>query len=228
MYKPYKMVKGLVMTNPLPLMSEDRLVYSKGITDNLIRYINSIFTRDIGIEIEAILKSNYSIDDFHEAWNNANLACSEDSDDDEIRIRLNFYNNSISRCLIDLYLGLEIIKKYYKLNMRSGIHYHVDCPTIFLNSDIRYDANIVSNQHEWVFKALSSWNYNEVKGGNARQISVCKWSQVRIHTHHKTLEYRIGEMTFDYSLILKRIVHVTNITNKIVRIRDKYNKNKIA
>ena len=226
MYRPYKMVKGLVMTNPLPLMSEDRLAYSKRITGNLIRYINSIFTRDIGIEIEAILKSNYSIDDFHEAWNNANLACSEDSDDNEIRIRLNVYDNKISRCLIDLYLGLELIKKYYKLNRLSGIHYHVDCPEIFLNSNIyrNYD-NIVSNQHEWVFKALSSWNYNEVRGGNIRQISICKWSQVRIHTSYKTLEYRIGEMTFDYSLILKRIIHVINITNKIVRIYDEHIKN---
>lgn len=224
MYRPYKMVKGLVMTNPLPLMSENRLVYSKGITDNLVRYIDSIFTRDIGIEIEAILKSNYSINDFHEAWNNASLVCSEDSDDNEIRIRLNVYDNKISRCLIDLYLGLEIIKEYYKLNMLSGIHYHVDCPTVFLNFDILYDSNILSDQHEWVFKALSSWNYNEVKGGNARQIDIIKWSQVRIHRHYKTLEYRIGEMTFDYSLILKRIVHVTNITNEIVRICDKYNK----
>lgn len=224
MYRPYKMVKGLVMTNPLPLMSEDRLGYSKGITDNLVRYINSIFTRDIGIEIEAILKSNYTIVDFHEAWNNANLVCSEDSDADEIRIRLNFYDNSISRCLIDLYLGLEIIKEYYKLNILSGIHYHVDCPTIFLTPNIAYDSNIVSNQHEWVFKALSSWNYNEAKGGNARYISILKWSQVRIHRVYKTLEYRIGEMTFDYSVILKRIVHITNITNKIVRICDEHNK----
>lgn len=226
MYRPYKMVKGLVMTNPLPLMSEDRLVYSKGITDNLVRYINSIFTRDIGIEIEAILRFDYTIDEFYEAWNNANLVCSEDSDANEIRIRLNFYDDSISRCLIDLYLGLEIIKKYYKLNMRSGIHYHVDCPKIFSNPDIFYDDNIVSNQHEWIFKALSSWNYNEVRGGNARMISIAKWSQVRIHKKYKTLEYRIGEMTFDYSLILKRIVHVTNITNKIVRIYDNDDKRK--
>ena len=226
MYRPYNMVKGLVMTNPLPLMSEDRLDYAKGITDNLVRYINSIFTRDIGIEIEAILKDEYSIFDFHEAWNNANLVCSENSDSDEIRIRLNFYNNSISKCLIDLYLGLEIIKKYYKLNILSGIHYHVDCPEIFLNCNLYGYFNTVSDQHKWVFKALSSWNYDEVKGSNARQISIDKWSQVRIHRCYKTLEYRIGEMTFDYSLILKRIVHVTNITNKIVRIYDNDDKRK--
>ena len=66
-----------------------------------------------------------------------------------------------------------------------------------------------------MLKALKSWNY---KGSyNTWTISNYR-TAIRIPTEHSTIEYRIGEMSFDYELIIKRIIHCQNITRRLKSI----------
>lgn len=136
--------------------------------------------------------------------------------------------------LICLYEISNYCKENLLLNDASGIHYHVDC-TDWMDDVKKHE--ISENISDYILNELDSWNY---KGKfNKRNIAWNKklnWVNIRSNTF-KTIEYRIGEMTFDYSTLLKKIVHVsmltqifkshfTNDKNLIIsKIINKYNLN---
>lgn len=114
-----------------------------------------------------------------------------------------------------LYLMLDEFKTHWGLNNQSGIHYHIDC-TEFKNEVTGQLSQKFINfvlQQKWVLNALDSWKY---KGSyNKRDIGMCKEYWVYPRRSFCTLEFRIGEMSFDYSLIIKRILHLQNIVRKL-------------
>lgn len=113
---------------------------------------------------------------------------------------------------ICLYEICEKLKVHSMLNPASGIHYHIDCTDISKEDYLAIAAEHWSNGDSFILKALESWGY---KGSyNAWKVSIGKQA-VRFHIAYQTVEFRIGEMTFDYELMMKRILHCQNIVKKL-------------
>lgn len=171
-----------------------------------IEFANSFLPYSIGIEIECNYKEGvFKADAFREIP--YILSVNVDSSEQRYRIPTGI------KGLVCLYLISTQLVKYSELNPLSGIHYHVD-----LGSD--YNA-IVGNEYEhdthelqygWVLKELDTWNYIGRYNTRAFSTAAC-W--VRFQSGFKTMEFRIGEMTFDYKLLLKRILHLTEIVSTI-------------
>ena len=135
---------------------------------------------------------------------------------DEIRFRI----TSGIKGMIALSKALEIIKEYAHPNPINGIHYHISADK-FHEYYRRIDGKTFSTiiHTEWfkeavsnpILKSLLSWNYSG--SYNSWEVSTEKRA-VRIHDCYHTLEYRIGEHTFDYNLIMKRITHCHSLTIK--------------
>ena len=74
------------------------------------------------------------------------------------------------------------------------------------------DDDLIDINKQWMLAEIDEWNY---KGKyNKRNFEFNKSSWIRAHGIYSTLEYRIGEMTFDYKLIVKRIIHCQSITER--------------
>ncbi|MBS1960723.1 MAG: hypothetical protein JST04_00800 [Bdellovibrionales bacterium] len=109
-------------------------------------------------------------------------------------------------CLYNISIQLKINST---INNGSGIHYHIDCSNNF--DEIR---NEIFKNEKSILNELKSWEY---KGKyNSWKISDSK-TAVRVHSYHKTIEFRIGEMTFDYEILVKRIIHANDIVRRIKR-----------
>jgi hypothetical protein len=129
--------------------------------------------------------------------------------------------------------GIEGLKALYQISMilkqnalfsdYSGIHYHIDC-TDFFSKITRY---YISLEQEWLLKELDSWDY---KGKyNSRgisyntlftkhikdyEVSILSGSWIRFKDYLKTMEFRIGNMTFEYKTLFERITHANHIVEK--------------
>lgn len=116
------------------------------------------------------------------------------------------------------YLSLEL-KKQSLLNKGSGNHYHIDFSNSFDKFKEIYDNTIKTSlpnyfkNFDWVLDELDTWNYKGTY--NRRAISYNKGNWVAFRNTFQTIEFRIGEMTFDYMLLFKRISHLNKIVEKI-------------
>lgn len=106
--------------------------------------------------------------------------------------------------LLCLYSITDFLKTYCEFNHLSGIHYHVD----MTHSYNVVASNLTPVLKEYVLKELEKeWNPGTY---NPRGISdTTAW--VRKQSGFKTFEFRIGEMTFDYALLIKRIRHASGL-----------------
>lgn len=132
------------------------------------------------------------------------------SDSKEIRFRVAAGING----MIALEAALGLITKICMLNPGSGIHYHIDCRESFY--DVRDYTYKISREDNWILKALDSWNYQGKY--NSRSMGERKTHWVRICPTYETLEFRIGEMTFNYAVILKRIISAQAIVRGIKKL----------
>jgi hypothetical protein len=110
------------------------------------------------------------------------------------------------RCLHSISVGLN---RFAAINYENGIHYHIDFTGYY---DLLTDAGI-NEVKNWVLSELDTWKYAGVYNRRDMTRGRC-W--VRVHDAYHTLEFRIGECTFDYSLMLKRIEHCNFITTVII------------
>lgn len=107
--------------------------------------------------------------------------------------------------LVILHNCLEYLKTVCHPNPASGIHYHIDCRDLDWNA-VSYAFQRLRNNgwNKYLLDPLVSWGY---KGHyNEWKISENKQA-VRLCEYYKTVEFRIGEHTLDYNLIVHRIVH---------------------
>lgn len=192
MHKPYKIVKELVNTNPCLIPKMDKKFQK--IANNLLPYETGIEIECgmIGIEYAFKEVQNLSLVDF-----DVNL-------DEEQRFRL----KPGVEGMCQLWHISEILNQCASPNPKSGIHYHVDFREHF---SLLSDINIYKNE-KWILKTLESWKYTGEY--NNRQVSTTKNSWVRVHPGCETLEFRIGEMTFDYKILIKRVLHAQKIKKK--------------
>jgi len=196
MHRGYKMVKDAVRQCPLPLLSLKE--------NKLSELANSFIKYSVGIEVEVNTKD---LDALKEDILLKNMILCY-LDPQEVRFRT--FTGIVG--LIDVYNICELLKKHCLFNSQSGIHYHID----FTDR-----PEIVKNFDHWMYtfkrlellKQLDSWNY---KGSyNKRAVTWNKTSWVSTRSNFNTFEFRIGEMTFDYQLMIKRIIHLQNICHKI-------------
>ena len=113
---------------------------------------------------------------------------------------------------------LDLIKECY-LNNMSGIHYHVGIgyPSIEkLYTRLCGGTREQRKIDDMILPELDKWDY---KGQyNSRYVSTEKSSAwVNIRRRMGTVEYRTGEMTFDYSVMINRILHVSSISSKVIK-----------
>lgn len=202
MQQGYGFIRDAIKSFPLPL---DKL------ESKLKSVANSYLPYSTGMEIECNIKStNGSRRDsifVEEMFKSISNIMAVDIDNHEQRFRI---PKGVEGAIC-LYNITEKLKEYSSLNPASGIHYHIDFTDI-----TRDQFNNLLEQHRgtnsFILKALKSWDY---KGNyNSWYVSGAK-DAVRFHKTYQTVEFRIGEMTFDYELIMKRILHCQNICKKL-------------
>lgn len=187
-----ELIKEAVYTAPLSLLG------FKNQED--INTINDYLPYSTGFEIECGHKDTFKSIFFKDIPNIIEVNCSEL----EQRFRI---PNGING-LLCLYFISEKLVQYCELNLGSGIHYHIDC------TDVNWIAIMQSavNSEKYILQELDAWEYKGHYNNKAVDVG---HSWVRLSGEFYTLEFRIGEMTFDYSLLVKRIIHANNIVRKL-------------
>lgn len=169
----------------------------------LLNYVETFFLPySIGIEIECNELETYNIEVFKSIPNI--MAVNSSSCEQRFRIPKGLDG------LICLYnISLALIDNC-SLNRGSGIHYHIDmtdCYSLITNE-------FIAENNDWIIDDLAKWGT-----ARDRESSKAKCSRVRGWVRYddgtRTLEVRIGEMTFDYTLIAKRIFACCDIVRTL-------------
>jgi hypothetical protein len=182
-------IEDCVYHNPLLLLSNKYIQFH-----NLV---NPYLKFSIGFEIECGYGQYYEVNNFKKIPNIIDVI--NDAGEQRYRIK-----NGVQGLLTLYYLSTQL--KRNSAIQDSGIHYHVKFPS-------HIDIDLTDNR-DYILKELDTWNY---KGNyNTRDTSYTGghyWA--RRNGQFDTLEIRIGEMTFDYELLIKRIIHVSEIMHNL-------------
>lgn len=184
-------VREVVYNTPLVLLSFN--------TKDDIQKANNFLPYSTGFEIECDKGELYNEINFTSIPNI--LTVNNDSGEQRYRIP----NGIIGLiCLYNISVQLKLNSKLTD----SGIHYHVDCS----DSNMSLIKEELEKNKTSLLNELSTWEY---KGSyNKRDIGYKgNWIAIR----SQTLEFRIGEMTFDYQVLVKRIIHANDIVRRIKR-----------
>lgn len=188
-----------VKTSPLVLL---------GINDkDIINQCNNLLPFSTGFEIECNYDIRYDLEDLKEKAYKIPDILDVGFTSGEFRFRI---PNGL-RGILCLYNISLFCKKYLTLNEESGIHYHIDFSDVYDYYNISQFSIIHNKCKYWILEELSKWEYKGTY--NKKEIGYSHY-WLRFNPL-KTLEFRIGEMTFDYELLLKRILHCNRIVKKI-------------
>jgi hypothetical protein len=172
----------------------------------IIEEINAYLPYSCGMEIECMHSPHFrntfsNIPDIMDVDNS--------SPDYEQRYRI----PSGLKGMVCLFRVCEELIKQCVYHPRSGHHYHCDCTDIVIKGEYGWKmphTEVLERNKDWILEELDKWEY---KGDyNSRRVN---GGWIRWNSGHGTLEFRIGEMTFDYSVIIKRLIHACEITKKI-------------
>ena len=183
-------IDTILKTIPLALDVEDKIVQKLALF---------YFPYSVGFEIETITENIRIFDEIPYLIENK-------SSISELRFRI---PNGIKgiQCLFNISIYL---KKYAELNPDSGIHYHIDCTDVY---DL-FNTDFIDKYSDYILTELDKWEYKGTY--NPRK---CIFSEnrnwVRFKKSYKTMEIRIGEMTFDYELLFERIRHSSEIVKTL-------------
>jgi hypothetical protein len=190
-----ELLEKCIYENPLALLTVTN--------PETLKIINSYIPFTVGFEIECSPLEEITIDEnIKEIFRSIPFILDSDVNSyGEIRFQIPTGING----MLCLYYISENLKIYFGLNLQSGIHYHVGVK--------EYPFNY-KGLEDYILKELDTWNYKGTY--NERNISGFKVNWVHYPTRLDTVEYRIGEMSFDYKVLIKRIVHVCNITKYVI------------
>lgn len=205
MHRGYSSVRDMARTCPLPLLHlKDK---------KLIDYANSLFPTSVGLEFETFLPTAFGMLDCSHAFPKTLLSINYNALEKELQVRV----ASGIQGMVDLYEVSNVLKKHAKFNKQSGIHYHINVGDFNLQSLICF---LAEHEKKKALEQLISWNYKGIY--NLPQLSSSKNSWIRIHPNYPTLEFRVGEMTFDYARLFKRATHAQKITTTIIEKVKKF------
>ncbi len=111
------------------------------------------------------------------------------------------------KCLFNI---CEALKVNSIPNSEAGHHYHID----FTDKWELINKDFLVNVEDYILKELDTWDYQGTY--NRRAITLdggACW--VRFQTMFKTMEVRIGNMSFDYNYTLKNIIHCQKIAKEL-------------
>ena len=213
MRRAYKNARVAAMQEPLLLSITE---YPKKIQ----QYIENLIPFSTGIEIECLHGEACEVlsDRYKHLFMNDPY---QESDGNDLRGRL----HPGSKGLLGLKVLTDTLKKEAHINPKSGIHYHIDCSDV-KNFNEFSQFVCEREQSTIILNALGCWNYKgdynkkEVKAGSYNE------SWVRVQSYFKTIEFRIGEMTFDYEVMSKRIAHAQKLVANLKREYKKSKNNK--
>jgi hypothetical protein len=194
-----KTIESYVYKSPLVFLAvdNDNVILSKA-----AKYL----PLSVGFEIECGHKQDVVInDDIRNEFLNIPYILHADVNGYEQRFRI---PAGVEGLLCLYYITIKL-KKYFELNLGSGIHYHIDLQ----NKNNFYAIINNINNFSWALGELDTWGY---KGGyNSRKLSTVKGNWVSFRSQYNTAEIRIGEMTFDYELLIKRMIHGCQIIKRM-------------
>lgn len=190
------MIEDMLYNSPLSLLAIK--------DEQVIKYLNELIPYSTAFEIECKMVGEPDYDKYEEInlhnviFKNIPDIMSVQNNISEQRYRL---PNGL-RGIICLYNISTQLKIHSLLNPLSSIHYHCDCTDCYTKI-----KPIIKQDKEWILSELDTWLGNDV----ARDRDIGYWFKCN---DLQTIEYRLGEMTFDYKIILKRIIHCNQITKK--------------
>lgn len=229
MYKSFRFYKKVMRETPelLDMAKSD---------PKFMEFLDSQLPYSVGIEVECLMKG---MDDIEDLDDNESITISKKTISSICKkegIECGLERGEVKFRIQPGYKGFrqlsiisDILKEHFLFNEGSGIHYHIDFSDVYdlfckWSNDIAKDRiyHIVKQHYKnfsFVLKALDSWGY---KGKyNYRAITDQKGYWVTIRNFYTTFEFRIGEMTFDYEVFVKRILNLQNISKRIKKeIRD--------
>ena len=196
-----EMLEDILYNNPLALLAiKDKQV---------IQQFNELIPYSTSFEIECDMVGNPTYQDTYivlahnEVFNSIPDIISVSNDTGEQRYRI---PNGIKGiiCVYNISVQLKI---HSLLNPLSGIHYHVDCTECYneICSLIRRKSNtnyILSELDTWLFEG-------ETVESGSRELG--QWFKLN---DLKTVEFRMGEMTFEYRKLIERIIHCNSMVKK--------------
>ena len=197
-------ISSLILINPTVLDIDDPDVIEAG---------NFYLPYSTGFEVECDQAEEYNEDCFTSIPDIMHVKNSAD----EQRYRIPSGIKGII-CLYNIAFQMQLNNIFTE----SGIHYHVDCTDLYnlkldkfdpnIHADNLYNDKYLRPYADLILTELDTWEYRGTY--NSRQFSN-GGSWVRMNSCFNTVEFRIGEMTFDYKVLLKRIVHVNAIIRYI-------------
>lgn len=172
----------------------------------LIQTASSYLPYSTGFEIEC--NSNYTDSQIKEIFSKIPNIMHVSGGHSEVRFRI---PNGIKGlvCLYNICLKLP---EYFTLNMDSGIHYHID----FTDFPEAFNRDFIKKHNDFIIEELIKW---ETALDTKSVSAICQLDSrcwVQFQSGFQTMEVRIGEMTFDYTVIVKRIIDCNRIA-KIVK-----------
>ncbi len=196
-----KVIEEIVMQSPLALLS---------VSNDLRAKINSFLPYSIGIELETSYKESYSnkINSHsyrHKGFEDIPFIMEDRSTDEEMRVRI----PRGLKGLICLFLISERLRLICEFNDMSGIHYHVDTSDCYDKLKNEVCKSSSEPIREFILNELDR-EWPEKGNYNSRGMLV-GGSWIRGNSEFKTFEFRIGEMTFDYKVLIKRIRHASSM-----------------
>lgn len=103
------------------------------------------------------------------------------------------------------------LNNHAHLNPESGIHYHIDFTDIWNNDTTEIIKDCIDFNKEWILNELESWNYTG--SYNRRDITFYGHTWIRFNSLG-TMEFRLGNMTFDYKELCNKIIHANSIAKR--------------
>ena len=199
-------IDTILKTIPLALDVEDKIVQELALF---------YFPYSVGFEIETNTQNIRIFDEIPYLIANTSSV-------NELRFRI---PNGIKgiQCLFNISIYL---KKYAELNPQSGIHYHINCTDVYN----LFTSDFINNHSDYILTESDKWKYQGTYNPRKCVFSSSR-NWVRFKDTLKTMEIRIGEMTFDYELLFERIRHSSEIVKTLkdkllVPVVTKYDKHK--
>jgi hypothetical protein len=187
------LIEEAVYNNPKSLLSVK--------DERLKRAIDSFLPYSTGFEIECDYGANYNVECFNAIPNIMEVR----NGSTEQRYRIPSGLTGLI-CLQDI---CEQLRLNSAMNLESGIHYQVDCTDWF--HDI--NSELLEKHKEWILLELDSWDYKGTY--NSRNVVMYGHTWVRSNSEHGTLEFRCGEMSFDYNHLVTRIISANSIVRRL-------------
>lgn len=162
-----------------------------------------LLPRSVGIEVECPQQETYDI----EAFKSIPYIIEVNVDKGEQRYRIPSGLKGL-QCMYDICKQLKLNSIFEE---QSGLHYHIDCTNFF--EYITSDA--IKKEQEWILEELETWDYRGKY--NTRRVSIGgggDWA--RFQKYFKTMEIRIGNMSFDYGTIIRNAIHGCHIVEELI------------